>query len=182
MGDEFTSDEDRSEGGGLRRQLEEALQKARDAEAAREAAVKDAEERGRQQATRRFDALEVFGKDRPGLAEAWVERNPEVDLTTDAAKEFAAKFGVKLDEATPPEPAPEPVAPEVRQAVQAFQQPVAAEPLSQIIEPDEFRKMLRDPNQRAEAMKADREGRVKKKLDVDPRLVEVTDTANFFAK
>lgn len=126
MSDPDPSDQD---GGGLRRQLEEALQKNRELEEARKAAVEEALVKGRQQAERRFQALEVFGKDRPGLADAWVEKNPEGDLTAEVAKEFALPYGVTLGEQKPPEPAPtEPVPDAVKQAAGAFQTPVAAVP------------------------------------------------------
>lgn len=127
MSDEFPSNQE-SEGGGLRRQLEEALRRNKELEEAREAAVKEALETGRQQAKRRFDALEVFGKDRPGLADAWVEKNPEGDLTPEGAKEFASSFGVSLEQEPPPEPAPEPVPDEVKQAAATFQTPAAPLP------------------------------------------------------
>jgi hypothetical protein len=186
MSDQFESDQG-SDGGGLRRQLEEALQKARDAEQAREAAVTEAREQGRKEAQRRFDALQVFGNDRPGLADAWLAQNPEGELTPDLGKDWAAKqFGITIGEQQPPpEPTqtPEPVAPEVRQAAQEFQQPVAARPGSDLFTPEEFRKALGDPARREEALRADREGRVQKKLPKTPddRVFQpVKDPAGFF--
>lgn len=154
MDEQFESDTP-SDGGGLRRQLEEALAKTREAEAARDAAVKEAYENGRQQAQRRFDALEVFGKDRPGLADAWVEKNPEGDLTTDAAKEFASKFGISLSEEAPtPAPAPEPVPDEVKEAAAAF----GASPAGSLAgeqktySPEEFAELLRANPSKAEEL------------------------------
>lgn len=161
MSDEFESEDQRpSDGGGLRRQLEEALQKNKELEQAREAAVTEALERGRQQAQRRFQALEVFGKDRPGLAEAWVEKNPEGDLTLEAAKEFALPYGVTLGEEPPPEQAPEPVPDEVKQAAGAFQTPVAAVPGGQpTYTPEQIRQIgLKD---QAEALRLIDQGLMK---------------------
>ena len=114
--------DDELDGGGLRRQLEEALQKQKELEQSLPAQIQEAEQRGATQAERRFKAQEIFGKDRPGLAESWVEKNPEGELTTDAAKEWAGRFGVSLEEA-PPEPPPAPTAQvpdEVKQAADAF--------------------------------------------------------------
>lgn len=110
------------DGGGLRRQLEEALQKQKELEQSLPAQIQEAEQRGAIQAERRFKAQEIFGKDRPGLAESWVEKNPEGELTTDAAKEWAGRFGVSLEEAPPetPPPAPAQVPVEVQQAAEAF--------------------------------------------------------------
>lgn len=158
MSDPDPSDQD---GGGLRRQLEEALQKNRELEEARKVAVEEALEKGRKQAQRRFEALEVFGKDRPGLADAWVEKNPEGDLTPEAAKEFALPYGVTLGEAPPPEQPPgEQVPPEVKEAAGAFQTPTATVPGGQpTFTPEEIRrKGLKDP---AEALRLIEQGLMK---------------------
>lgn len=156
MSDEYDSDQ-QSEGGGLRRQLEEALRQKTELEQSLSAKVQEAEQKGRQQAQRRFDALEVFGKDRPGLADAWVDKNPEGELTTDGAKEFAASFGVTLGEAPPPEPPPEPVPDEVKQAAGSFHEAVTkVGAQTKVYTPEEIRQIgLKDE---AEALRLIAEG------------------------
>jgi hypothetical protein len=171
--------EPRSEGGGLRANLEKLARENAELKTKLTQEVTEAEQRGAMRAQRRFDALQFFGPDKPGLAEAWVDKHPEGDLTPEGAKDFAAAYGVSLEPQAPPEPQ---VSPEVQQAAQAFQQPLAAAPGSLTLDSEEFRRMLRDPTTRDEAMRAEREGRVKRKVPIDPRLVSINDGAGFFAQ
>lgn len=150
-----------SDGGGLRRQLEAALARAKELEQSLPKAVEEAEARGALQAQRRFEALRIFGEDKPKLAESWVASNPDGVLSKEAAAEFASAFGVKLEETPSTEPAPEPVTAEVKEAVQAFQQPTAAASTDQLLERAEFDQMMKDPARRGEALRAAQQGRVR---------------------
>lgn len=173
--------ENSSDGGGLRRQLEDALQRNKELEQSLPAQVKEAEDRGRAQAQRRFDALEAFGKDRPGLAEAWVNQHPEDDLTADRAKEFAASFGVELGQAAAPPPATPQVPPEVQQGAQDFQQQVAAQPNGGTMTRAEYeKKLLGSADERREAQQAAKDGRIELNNPGAADVV-VKDPAGFFA-
>lgn len=159
MSDDEYSDQ-QSEGGGLRRQLEEALRQKTELEQSLSAKVQEAEQRGRQQAQRRFEALKTFGEDRPGLADAWVDKNPEGDLTPDAATEFAAAFGVTLGSPPPPEPAPEPISDEVKDAAGSFHEAVTTvQAAGKTYSPEEIRQIgLKDE---AEALRLIAQGAMK---------------------
>lgn len=151
-----------SDGGGLRRQLEEALRAKREAEQALQTQVQEAEQRGAVQAQRRFEALRIFGEDKPKLAEQWVRDNPDTELTKEAAASFASQFGVKLEPEAPAEPAAPAVPPEVVQAAQAFQQAApAGGGTDTMLTREEFDQMMADPARRGEAIRASQEGRVK---------------------
>lgn len=173
-----------SEGGGLRRQLEDALSENKALKESLPAQLQEAEEKGAKRASRSFQAERVFGDlGYPKFADLWVQQNPEGLPEPDGAKEFLKNFGVEPSASETPPPPPEPtVAPEVAQAAQVFTQPLAPTGGQELMDPEEFRKALRDPNRREAALQADREGRVQRKYpDMDPRLVSVRDDAGFFS-
>ncbi len=158
MGDEY--EEQSSEGGGLRRQLEQVLQEKKTLEQSLQTQLQEAETRGAQQAVRRFQARETFGTlGFPKVADLWVKEHPEGEPTPEAAGEFLTGLGITP---SPPAetPAPEQVTSEVKQAAAAFQQPVPAGAGETLYTREEFDAMMRDPERRAEALRAANTGRV----------------------
>ena len=173
-----------SDGGGLRQYVAKLEQEAKEAKESLAGQIQEAEERGAQRASRSFQAERVFGDlGYPKFADLWVQQNPEGLPQPDGAKEFLAQYGIEPNQSETPPPPPEPkVAPEVQEAAQVFTQPLAPTGGQELMDPDEFRKALRDPNRRDEALKADREGRVQRKYpDIDPRLISIRDDAGFFS-
>ena len=169
----------RSEGSGLRRQLESALQAKAELENRLKTEVPEAEQRGEQAAQRRFQARETFGGlGFPNLGDLWVKEHPEGELNPDAATEFLTGLGIqpiKSDE----QAAEAQISDEVRKAAQAFTRPVSASQAGQTYERSEIEQMMLDPARRDEALRASREGRVKLN---NPRAsqVEVRDNAGLF--
>ena len=163
MSDEFDSDEQESEGGGLRRQLEQMQTKLKEAGAARQRSGQRSRNKGRTQAQRRYQALEVFGKDRPGLADAWVDKNPEGELTPEVAKEFALPTASRWAEHDLPS---QPGASSRRGQAgsRGVPTPIAAvPPVAQTYTPEEIRKI--GVKNQAEALRLIEQG-----IDEDPRI------------
>lgn len=114
--------------GGMRR-LRDAYDAQRkrlsEMEAEAEQRIKDAEAKGAQAATRRFQAEKLFGDlGYPRFADLWLDKNPEAELSDDTAKEFLKGLGieaqaVKAPVVTPPAGPP----PEVAKAMGAFVAP-----------------------------------------------------------
>lgn len=155
---EFDEDQG-SEGGGLRRQLEQTLQEIKSLKESLPTQLQEAEQRGQQQAERRFQAREAFGTlGFPKVADLWVKEHPEAELTPDAAKEFLTTYGLepKIAEAPPPEEVPS----EVKAQAAAFTTPVAAAGGSELWTREEFDRAMADPERRAEAIRAAQQGRV----------------------
>ncbi len=146
-------------GGGLRRQLESALGKLKTLEESLPQQLTEAEQRGRTQAQRRFEVLEIVGKDRAALADSFIRDNPDGDITKDLIVDYARPFGVTLDEqaAVTQEPV---VPPEVVATAASFHAATAAVGQTSSISVDEYKEKLKDPSTRAEAQQALREGRV----------------------
>lgn len=180
-------DYDGDDGGGLRRQLEEALNELKTLKESHPAEIEEAEKRGREagatQAQRRFDATGVLGDlGYPGLASVFVEKHPDGD-PKELAPQFLTELGLKpveRQQAAPP--APQPVAGEVQEAVQAFQQSVQTVNTStETFDREQYLAMAKDPARRAEAQKAYAEGRVKGlKVQEDPRIYQMSDGAGAF--
>lgn len=171
--------------GGLRQYIAKLEEERRQMQESLPAQLQEAEDRGAARTQRKFEAERVFGDlGYPKLADLWVQSNPEGSPEPDAAKEFLATYGLEPSQpgTTPPPPKETAPPPEVATAAQAFTQPLTATPGGTNFTAEDFRKALRDPNRRAEALQAEKEGRVEKKYgDIDPRLISVRDDAGFFS-
>lgn len=147
-------------GSGLRRQLEASLTELKSLKETLPQQLQEAEVRGRTQAQRRFEVLEIVGKDRAALADSFIRDNPEGDITKDVVVEYARPFGVSLDapvEVSAPEPV---IPPEVVQTAASFHAATAAVGQSTSMSRDEYLDKMRSASTRAEAQAALREGRV----------------------
>lgn len=152
--------DEESEGGGLRRQLEQTLQEIKSLKESLPTQLQEAEQRGQAQAERRYQAREAFGTlGFPKVADLWVKEHPEGDLTPDGAKEFLTAYGLepKIVETQPTEQVPS----EVKEQMAAFTAPVPAGTGNELLTRSEFDEMMRDPDRRPEAIRAAQQGRVK---------------------
>lgn len=173
-------DEEQSEGTGLRRQLEAALQEKAKLETTLDQRLQEAEERGRSAARRELTAERTFESlGYPKMAGLWAKENPEGDLTPEGATEFLSNLGITTREQDEPKPASDPVPAEVQQQAKAFAEPTPATPVGSMLERAEFDQMMLDPGRRAEAIRAAQEGRVKLN-DRRSSEIQVNDPANFF--
>jgi hypothetical protein len=177
--EDLEQEQEQSSGGGLRRQLEAALRDKKAAEEALKAQLAEAEQRGAQQAERRFQVQETFqtlGSTKK-VADLWLKEHPDAEFSEDSAAAFLSDLGIERQQRQTEE-----ANEQVREAVQAFQQPTPAASVSSgFIERAEFDSMMRDPNRRNEALRAAAEGRVKLN---NPRTAEVQfeDTAGLFKR
>lgn len=157
-GGNYGDPEPRSDGGGLRQQLEAALRREAELKQRLDTELPAAEQRGAQQAQRRFEVLKIVGDERPGLADAFINQHRDGDVNREVVAEFAKSFGVSLDDA----PAPEQQVPaEVQSAAQTFHAAGSTGGVAETMGRDEYLKKLQDPSTRGEAQAALREGRVK---------------------
>lgn len=140
----------------LRKAYEAQKRRVAELEGALPDQIKEAEARGAAQAERKYKAvqlLEKHGYSEP-LAEVWISKAPDAELTPEAASSFLQEMGLgpKDGDGEGPKTPSEPVTPEDRTEIEGFQDTTPASSTGQGKTNAEIRKLLEsDP---AAAMKA----------------------------